>query len=202
MINEMEENMRLYRQKRGYDTWSDKRPDLLAQITTFLEIQEQMRRIDVDLAPLWRKSREEWREIEIYLVDKLHFGRCARVYNRYGTPFNQGENAKKHKAYLAAQARAWDQLCLKVRQLLDGRKMFPTRKGKEFSGLPVQFSTVDKDTIRGYLMKNAKYKELLEMSEENLEFTVHCKIFGLLGGVQSCWLYFGVQSLMEDEKHH
>jgi len=49
-------------------------------------------------------------------------------------------------------------------------------------------------------MKNTQYRELLERSEENLEFTVHCKIFGLLGGVQSCWLYFGVQSLMEDER--
>mmetsp|Transcript_8831 Transcript_8831/g.16885 ORF Transcript_8831/g.16885 Transcript_8831/m.16885 type:complete len:1327 (+) Transcript_8831:224-4204(+) len=198
MINEMEENMRLYRQKRGFDTWSDKRPDLLKEITIFLDIQEQMRHIDVDLAPIWRKTREEWRETEKYLVDKLQFGRCKRRYNRYGTPFDKGENAKRHKAYIDEQTKSWDKLLFHVRQLIDGGKTFPTRKAKEFSGIPIHFSTVDKDSIRGYLMKNKQYKEILERSEENLEFTVHCKIFGLLGGVQSCWLYFGVQSIMPD----
>jgi len=198
MVNEMEENMRLYRQKRGYDTWWDKHPDLLQQLETFLDIHEKMRRIDVDLCPIWQKRPDEWSEHERYLMERLRFGQCCRRYNKYGTPFNQGESAKKYKNYLSEQAQSYEQLLAMVKTFVDRRRLFPTRKGKEFTGMPFHFSTVEKDYIRAHLTQDPEYVKLLERPEEGLEFTVHCKIFGLLGGIQSTWLYFGVQAPMEE----
>mmetsp|Transcript_70356 Transcript_70356/g.162655 ORF Transcript_70356/g.162655 Transcript_70356/m.162655 type:complete len:698 (+) Transcript_70356:3-2096(+) len=198
-VNEMEENMRLYRQKRGHDTWWDKHPELLMQLETFLEIHEQMRLLDVDLCPIWQKTPEEMTIYEKYITERLNFGGCHKPYNKYGTPFNQGEGLTHYKAYLSEQARAYEELLDMVKNFCDRKKQFPTRKGKVFNGFPVHFCTVDKDEIRGYLMRLPEYVKLLERTEEGLEFTIHCKIYGLLGGVQSTWIYFGVQSLMEEK---
>jgi len=201
-INEMEENMRLYRQKRGHDTWWDKSPELLQQLTLFLDIHERMKTIDVDLCPLWQKRSEDWDPYERYIVDRLHFGNCRQPWNRYGTPYTQQDHggSKRFANYRRMQMGAWEELMGVVKSFVDRKKLFPTKKGKVFTGFPVHFCTVDKNEIRRYLMQLPEYRRMLERTEEGLDFTIHCKIYGFLGGIQSCWIYFGVQSQQEEEK--
>jgi centrosomal protein CEP76 len=101
--------------------------------------------------------------------------------------------------YAEEQKMGWDNLFDKVRRFRDDSKAFPAKKGKLFRGFPLHFNTSVVVDIVQLLMRSAKYrKDILENDQDDgLLFSVHCKIFGQLGGVQSTWLYFGLQEPLD-----
>jgi len=194
MVAEMEENLRLTRGKAGRDFFPDRGEELERYLTKFLGIHENLRRLDVDFCPILDIEPKDRDQYQKYVLETLNYGKCKERYNKYRSAF---ADEKEWPGYAAKQAELWDQVMNEVRQFIDGMGFFPVKKGKDFSGKPMHFSTPDKEIIRGYLMDNDSFfKELCDIKdEENPVFTVHCKMWGLLGGVQSCWLYFGVQKL-------
>mmetsp|Transcript_85656 Transcript_85656/g.239303 ORF Transcript_85656/g.239303 Transcript_85656/m.239303 type:complete len:1311 (-) Transcript_85656:127-4059(-) len=194
MVVEMQENINLYRNKRGYDTFFDMREDLLKELDNFLDLQERMRKLDVDHCPIFEKDTVDWTEGERYLVEQLAYGNCnGKKYNRYGTPFCVDKGGPEMGAYEDEQGGQWAELLNLVDAWCLRQPNFPLRKGKRFKGMPVHFSTADKELIRTNLMQSKRYCELLDKNDGGMLFTVHCKMFGMLGGVQSTWLYIGVQ---------
>lgn len=199
LMAEMKENMRLFRQRKGLDTNWDRDPGhaIQSEIIKFLSILEMMRKLDVDFCPF--TDNAELSEAEAYIVERLGFG--TEKYNFHGSPFR---HAKGYETYPEEQERLWHFVVARVQKFLERKKTFPVKKGKVFRGLPVHFSTSDKDEIRSYLMEDEKYvEEILDVAkDEGVLFSVYCKMFGLLGGVQSVWLYFGIQEPMEQKKEH
>merc|ERR1719235_1398238 len=51
LSSEMQENMRMYRGKLGLDTFFDDKTELVAQLDTFLDIQEMYLQLDPDFCP-------------------------------------------------------------------------------------------------------------------------------------------------------
>jgi len=197
LVAEMKENMRLFRQRKGMDTNWDRDPghSIQSEVVKFLGILEMMRRLDVDFCPFADKAGLT--EAESYIVERLGLG--TEKYNVHGSPFR---DSKGYETYPEEQEREWNFVVGRVQKFLDRKKSFPVKKGKVFRGLPIHFGTSDKDEIRNYLMEDAQYsEEILGVArDEGVLFSVHCKMFGLLGGVQSVWLYFGIQEPLEHRK--
>merc|ERR1719221_2275639 len=51
--------MRLFRGKRGHDTFFEKSDDLKSILTNFLSIHEQIRKLDIDFCPIMDKEEED-----------------------------------------------------------------------------------------------------------------------------------------------
>merc|ERR1712113_1124249 len=100
--------------------------------------------------PLWNKERSKFDKHEEYLMGLLGLKKQTKPYNKYGTPFKGGFGSKGNweKQYTSEQMKLWSDLLDDVKRFCDNRNSFPTRKGKEFSGVPIHFSTADKDQIR------------------------------------------------------
>mmetsp|Transcript_98361 Transcript_98361/g.220198 ORF Transcript_98361/g.220198 Transcript_98361/m.220198 type:complete len:1301 (+) Transcript_98361:36-3938(+) len=193
MITEMEENMRLFRGKRGHDTFFDRPDDLKAILSNFLHVHEQIRRLDIDFCPIFAIPEDKRTSYEKYLLTLLT-AKGRGQYNKYGTPFRRSIGGERYNTYNSEQEKGWDRLLADVTSFMEGKKMFPTRKGKTFTGMPIHFNTADKEQIRTYLMQEKSYLDMLDDNRPGVYFTAHCKIYPLLGGIQSTWLYFGVQS--------
>jgi hypothetical protein len=43
-------------------------------------------------------------------------------------------------------------------------------------------------------MGMTEYQDIAAIDKEGVAHTIHCKMFPMLGGVQSTWLYVGAQS--------
>lgn len=120
--------------------------------------------------------------------------------NKYGSSFSE---SKKVGDYENEQKKRWDDVFSKVSDFKKG--FFPTKKGKSFRGFTRHFTTSDPLEVQQMLMQDQEYtQEILRGSRPNKEddgivFSVYSKIFGLLGGVQSTWLYFGLQEPLKDE---
>merc|ERR1712226_1801630 len=95
--------------------------------------------------------------------------------------------------------KEWEKLTDSIKKFLDAKKKFPVQRGKVFKGFPVHFSTPEHESIRTYLMNDGPtpsgldYRSFIERPEEDIVYTIECKIFPLLGGVLSVWLYIGIQ---------
>eukprot|EP00425_Heterocapsa_triquetra_P030976 CAMPEP_0195099282 /NCGR_PEP_ID=MMETSP0448-20130528/58188_1 /TAXON_ID=66468 /ORGANISM="Heterocapsa triquestra, Strain CCMP 448" /LENGTH=1293 /DNA_ID=CAMNT_0040134149 /DNA_START=29 /DNA_END=3910 /DNA_ORIENTATION=+ len=199
MVSELEENMRLYRQKAGLDTFIEKGEKLIFQLDYFLSLLEEMRGLDLDHCPLWKIPEEEWKP-EDWAVCKWGCGSLTKQYNKHGMAFTDSTDSAtdRYKGYDDAQKSKWERIIEEVWKFLKSQEAFPTSRGKVFKGFPVHFSTSDPEEIRTYLMQNDEYQELLNRKGEGLLFTIYSRMFGMLGGIQSTWLYFGVQIPMED----
>jgi len=42
-------------------------------------------------------------------------------------------------------------------------------------------------------MEINEYKQIIDTDEEDVFYTIECKIIGRLGGILSVWLYVGIQ---------
>lgn len=184
-----------------HKSFFDRNEDLLRQLNRYIDIQEQLRKCDVDFCPIFEKAPEERTEAEKYIIDNLHFGKCKEPYNRYGTPFDPNIDST-YQNYKLTQDEQWEKVLQDVEEMLQERKIFPVRRGKVFKGISVHFATADKEQIRVYLNQYQDYLDILQMDDpggETILFTVYCRMFGMLGGIQSIWLYFGVQSPMRGQ---
>lgn len=112
-----------------------------------------------------------------------------RVWNRYGSPFFDSG----YKDYAKEQDRLWKSLERLCHDFQKKEDSFPIKRGKKFSGLPVHFCTSDQESIRQYLMEINEYKQIIDTDEEDVFYTIECRILGRLGGILSVWLYVGIQ---------
>lgn len=181
-ITEMQENMRLNRRNRGLDTVFDLSPKMVQYCDMFLSIHEDIRRLDVDMCPLWDTDEAQWTEPMKYVFKLLQ---QKRPYNKWGSAFQFDD------LYATSQKEAWNVVFSKVEDFIANKSDFPAQRGKDFDGFPVHFSTADRDDMRKYLMQLDGYTSILEDEQENTSFVVHCKMSGLLNQIPSVWLYFG-----------
>ncbi|CAE7368479.1 DRC7 [Symbiodinium natans] len=196
---EMMQNLQLYRGKKGMDTMFDHNEELMQQLRIFLEIHELWRQIDPD-SPTASRVLEGYREIPSdmpreQMSDQQKFynfvGRILnlRIWNRHGSPFFDSG----YKDYVKEQERLWKSLERLCHDFQKKEDSFPIKRGKKFRGLPVHFCTSDQESIRQYLMEITEYKHIIDTDEEDVFYTIECRILGRLGGILSVWLYVGIQ---------
>jgi len=135
------------------------------------------------MCPLWRVVESNWTEPMKYTFKLLNE---KRPFNKWGTAF---QFDAKHKQ---TQEIGWMRLFTMVETFLGMKSQFPLRRGKDFDGFPVHFSTADRDHMRKYLVELSEYNKILGDKQENTAFVVHCKMFGFLNQITSVWLYFGM----------
>merc|ERR1712185_455823 len=130
-----------------------------------------MRRLDVDLCPLWEKQEKHWTEKDKYVFKLL---KERRPHNKWGSAFKSADN------YVNDQQSGWEDLYDEIQEFMDMKEDFPSKRGKDFDGFPVHFSTSDRDEMRKLLMQLPGYTLILEDERDETAFFVHCKMWGLL----------------------
>eukprot|EP00929_Paragymnodinium_shiwhaense_P033223 TRINITY_DN18288_c0_g2_i2.p1 TRINITY_DN18288_c0_g2~~TRINITY_DN18288_c0_g2_i2.p1 ORF type:complete len:1297 (+),score=415.46 TRINITY_DN18288_c0_g2_i2:172-4062(+) len=201
---EMQQNLQLYRGKRGFDTFFDTNESLTEHLLRYLNVQEKWLQIDPDgpgVTALLQTPDDQLDAEEKFM--KGHLGKknpkvlagepegMVRQWNERGSPFF-GDNPN-YKSYRDLQDQLWKELKKDVASFLETIDNFPTKRGKRFRGFPVHFSTSDADDIRSYLMELPLYQEFINADYEDIWYTIECQIFPLLGGVLSVWMYIGIQ---------
>jgi len=196
--NEMIQNLLLYRGKKGKDTYFDHGDELMSQLEKFLDIQEIWLQIDPDCpkaTQLLETKEEDLTETQRNIRDTVD----VRQWNKQGSPFFLDE-AERYQQYRADQDRLWGELEHNTRAFCSRIKnAFPTKRGKCFRGFPAHFSTSEHELIRNYLMELDLYKEFIDMASEDIFYSIECRIYPLLGGVLSVWLYIGIQEASKDD---
>jgi hypothetical protein len=197
---EMMQNLQLYRGKKGMDTMFDHNEELLAQLKMFLEIHETFRRIDPD-SPGTQKVLDGYKDTppdmpkeDLTDQQKFHKFVCetlhVRRWNQHGSPF-----FKDYRDYMKEQEQLWMSVEKTFREFIKKEDSFPIKRGKQFSGFPVHFCTSDQESIRQHLMQIKQYKEMLDNPQDDVFYTIECRMFGRLGGILSVWLYVGIQEV-------
>jgi hypothetical protein len=194
LLAEMQENLRLYRFKLGFDTIMDNRPALINYLKSYLDIHEAWLSLDPDLAPpeIMQMDQKNADDTTKFIREKLEY----EVWNDRGTAFNDN---MRWKNYRKSQEERWKKLQKDIEKFTKNLDNFPTRKGKKFVGIPVHFCTSQTPDIRTYLMEVKVYQELINLKFTEVIYTVHVEMYPLLGQVQSVWLYIGVQVDLSDK---
>jgi len=229
VVSEMEENMQLYREKRGKETVFDKSKAMTESLDKFLLMLETLRRLDIDQCPFAPDTVEEeamdadelkdqddelkepwtdfktWKEaekdggvpraqiwLERYILYLRSAGKpdSAKKYNKRGSAFG----SDFYDTYKQEQAKQWNVVSEKLKDWENSGDGFPVQRGKIFKGHPYHFCISEKEGIRQYLMEDELYMKVLEMDpvlHPGVSFKVHCKMFPMLGAVQSTWIYVG-----------
>jgi len=206
LLIEMQQNVELHRSKKGVDTNFDNGvtpTPLTEQLGKFLEIHEDWSQIDPDFPPVRelldiKKPEAEMREesnVEDFILKILK----PRQWNKKGSPFFQEDALYENRNYVQDQKQRFRTLQAIIQTFQEKLPNFPTKRGKRFRGFPVHFNTSEADSIREYLMSDETYAEMINNDDEDTSYTIECKIFPLLGGVLSVWLYIGVQETMRDD---
>ncbi|CAK9090743.1 Uncharacterized protein SCF082_LOCUS42787 [Durusdinium trenchii] len=194
----MMQNLQLYRGKKGMDTMFDHNEELMQQLRIFLDIHELWRQIDPD-GPTAQRVLEEYKALpkdmpRDQMTEQQKFHRFVgdilklRIWNRHGSPFFHSR-----KDYEKEQKHNWRTLEKLHGEFQKKEDSFPIKRGKKFKGFPVHFCTSDQDSIRQYLMQIKEYKQIIDSDEEDVFYTIECRIIGRLGGILSVWLYVGIQ---------
>jgi len=197
--NELMQNLYLYRSKKGFDSLYEHGPNLMERIRTYLEIQESFLQIDPDIDHITKLMNEEdLKDEEKYIKENFY---RVRQWNKYGSPYfnSSGGASGKFQAYKKDQDALWKSMTNKVKNFVQSLDTFPTKRGRILKGFPVHFSTSDKEQIRNYLMSVPEYVEYIDIREEDVFYTIECKITALLGGVLSVWIYFGIHMRATEE---
>jgi len=182
-ILEMQENMRLYRGNHGLSCEFDKDRRMPGYCRDYLTILEGLRSLDKDFCPIWQKKQSEWTEAEKYIFKLLDE---KPTLNRHGSAFSADS------VYLGQQEDGWQELMYQVEAFIAQKLDFPFRRGKQFDGFAIHFSTSEPDEMRKYLMLLDDYRKLIDCDDaDDLNFVVHCEMWALLNGILSVWLYFG-----------
>ncbi|KAL7068197.1 C2 domain-containing protein [Cryptosporidium serpentis] len=69
---------------------------------------------------------------------------------------------------------------------------FPALPKSTFTGFPVHFSTADPNDIRPFIVGARRFKRFIELPQDEAHFFVYTKIFPLVGGIMSTWIFLGV----------
>jgi len=190
ILNELQESMRKYRGKKGLDTLTFNKQEILDQLMRFLELQETRQTLDIDFCPLNDKDEANYDDVDRFIADQLNgLNKCNKdTAFRFGRPIN----------YVGKQSKGWEGLKKKVKMFLKHMHYFPTKRGHKFTGFPIMFCTSDKDQIRALLFQHPKYQKYIDLDDTTL-FTTQCLVTPMIAGVNSVWLYFGSQHTEVDD---
>jgi len=208
LIIEIKQNIELHRSKQGVDVqWEVQSDALEKQIQAFISIHEAWMYIDPDHPKVKELEKEmsnadtqaakgsEVSEIQkrkefIYTILK------PKSLNKKGSPYF--DKSSFYESYSQSQDTQLDALFKQIDAFNSGLDNFPTRRGKKFKGVPYHFNTSEHESIRQYLSKCPQFEAFINHKDEDVVFTVECRIFALLGGVLSVWLYIGIQETIPD----
>jgi hypothetical protein len=184
---EVEQNIELYRTKKGLDTKWDRSEQLVQTFQEYLEILEKWQYIDMDfegIDDLFLK-REEYaaevaagnreHEAELFIVEHLTLDRWntspldpkeSILKDRYEvrSPWRTGENhtMKEHptrKLYAVQQEETYASLLKMIKKFLIRKNNIVVARGKRLRGVPLHFSTSEPEKIREYLQTCGDFNE-------------------------------------------
>ncbi|OII71293.1 C2 domain-containing protein [Cryptosporidium ubiquitum] len=69
---------------------------------------------------------------------------------------------------------------------------FPTFPMSTFTGFPIHFSTADPNDVRSFIVGSKRFRIFIELPQDEAHFFIYPKIFPLVGGVSSTWVFLGV----------
>ncbi|KAF7457208.1 C2 domain-containing protein [Cryptosporidium felis] len=69
---------------------------------------------------------------------------------------------------------------------------FPTYPMSTFTGFPIHFSTADPNDIRAFIVGSKRFRIFIELPQDEAHFFIYPKIFPLVGGISSTWVFLGV----------
>ena len=120
------ENIRMFRQKRGQDTFFDLNPDMNSKLNKVAKLLEQMLVLDPDFSPpALRETLNLW-------------------VSPHKSPW--AANAK----YAKSQIREWKHFHDAFdAQVAAFKNEFPCKRGLRFHGIPLHLATPDGDSNRG-----------------------------------------------------
>lgn len=223
ILSELEENLRLYRSKLGYDCMFDRSEYVLRELGNFLDMQELCATLDPDAIG---KNRGE---ADISFKDgKLSNGQTFEEYvrkllnndegyikkilggnhptkapelshNKHGSVFLTSKQAK-YANYRNQLKTRFAKLERMIDDFMDKKDEFPVKRDKELKGITVHFCCSDVDDIRSYLMNLEEYENLINVKDEEIVYVLQARVFPLSGGVQSVWVYVGAQVKCQEEK--
>eukprot|EP00922_Rhytidocystis_sp_ex-Travisia-forbesii_P007453 GHVS01010881.1.p1 GENE.GHVS01010881.1~~GHVS01010881.1.p1 ORF type:complete len:1534 (-),score=185.84 GHVS01010881.1:14-4615(-) len=70
---------------------------------------------------------------------------------------------------------------------------FPVRANHTFTGFSLHFSTTDVAEMRGYLSGARRFRKFIEIDVDNIVYVIFSKVYPLMGGVVSTWLFLGCE---------
>ncbi|CAD7958402.1 unnamed protein product [Amoebophrya sp. A120] len=170
ILSEMKENMRLFRAKKGLDCYFDDRPQVLDALSFFADLLEERMTLDVFFCP--EKLREQ----------------CQIRYDWTFTPLEDPSCDKKK------EVKDWEDWYNRYSNFLQSMEDFPVKKGKKFRAYSIHFSTADIEQIRNYLSDSAEYRAMVDWPDDQIYYTVQCRVVPLLGGILSVWFVLGTQT--------
>eukprot|EP00919_Chromeraceae_sp_WS-2016_P029152 GHVR01069116.1.p1 GENE.GHVR01069116.1~~GHVR01069116.1.p1 ORF type:complete len:119 (+),score=21.46 GHVR01069116.1:198-554(+) len=92
------------------------------------------------------------------------------------------------------QRQLWDHFYKQEASLYKHQKLkFPARANHSFSGFPAHFTTADSQIVNAYLWSTPQLESILELPVEHLVFTVNAKVYPLVAGLVSVWVFMGCQ---------
>ncbi|KAL5368509.1 hypothetical protein CPHLJ_5g780 [Cryptosporidium parvum] len=69
---------------------------------------------------------------------------------------------------------------------------FPTFPMSTFTGFPIHFSTADPNDVRSFIVGSKRFRIFIELPQDEAHFFIYPKIFPLVGGILSTWVFLGV----------
>ncbi|CAI7721595.1 NdP2 protein, putative [Plasmodium vivax] len=68
---------------------------------------------------------------------------------------------------------------------------FPVPPNHTFVGFPIHFSTIDFYEVKSFLLHSKRFENIMKLSIDNISFLIYCKVFPLIGGIMSNWMFLG-----------
>lgn len=96
--------------------------------------------------------------------------------------------------YPADQLAKWNYYYRMEGLYYEWQKMrFPVRPSHTFCGFPLHFATTDSSDIRSFLLSSRRFRRIIEVPVDGVTYVIRCKVYPLMGGVVSCWLFIGCE---------
>lgn len=73
------------------------------------------------------------------------------------------------------------------------RYRFPVRANHTLTGFPIHLSTTDPAEVRGYITGAKRFRKFIEIPVDDVVYSIMCKVYPLMGGVVSVWLFLGCE---------
>lgn len=185
IVQELEENLRLYRSKLGFDCIMAKDEYVVRECENFLNIQEKMMGIDPDFIETAKANFKDPENYD-YLKKLMREPAC----NKKGSVFMA---SGIYSSYRDQQKQRCEEVEAMIKDFREKKEDFPVRRGKEFKGMTVHFCTSDKEDMRSYLMELEEYKYYINIPHDDVVYTIQAIVTALAGGVQSVWVFVGMQ---------
>lgn len=171
----------------------DERPEVIHKLDEFAQMMEERMLLDPEFVPDGGPGRPPGdlarEQVQVnYTSDfppDVRDGECKHGGHKKN---------EKNKQLASEQKQKWEAWYRKYRRFNNDLGNFPARKGKSFRAFPVHFSTADVESIRTYLNESDEYREMIGWRNDDISYSLHCRVFPLLGGILSVWLVFGTQT--------